>query len=322
MATIELSKPAAALAARFTKGALPGELIGFGEPEIADAARFIVDTAAMRAPGSAAIALEPISSDDVNRRMRLAIVNDDMPFLVDSIAAAIGAADLDIDRIIHPVVRVSRSPAGELMEIGGAGSPESIVYLELERADARERRTLVAALETVLADVRAAVEDWPKLQRAMAADEASIPSGEGAALLQWFLDGHFTQLGHQNWFRDGSGGDALGIARNEHETPILAEASRTLAIQWFEDAGANDIGCTIAAQIEPDRHGASRGAARSGDRARRHERQGGGIVHPRGASGPAPRSPPALPRCPFCAPGSLRSNRSSGSTPRAIPARR
>ena len=86
----------------------------------------------------------------------------------------------------------------------------------------------------VLADVRAAVHDWPKLQRALAADEAALPQGEGAALLQWFLDGHFTQIGHQNWHRDGSGGDALGIARNPHGTPILAEASRTLAIEWFE----------------------------------------------------------------------------------------
>ena len=234
MATPELPKTAEALAARLTKGALPGELVGFDTPEIAEAARFIAGVAAMRPPGQAAIALEPIASDDTHRRMRLAIVNDDMPFLVDSIAAAIGAADLDIDRIIHPVVRVTRSPDGALVDIGGAGNPESILYLELERADARDRRGLVAQLTAVLADVRAAVHDWPKLQRALATDEAALPQGEGAALLQWFLDGHFTQIGHQNWHRDGSGGDALGIARNPHGTPILAEASRTLAIEWFE----------------------------------------------------------------------------------------
>ena len=241
MASNSIEKSAAALAARLTKGALPGELIGFDVPEIAEAARFVVATAATRENGKAAIALEPIATDDVNRRMRLAIVNDDMPFLVDSIAAAIGAADLDIDRIIHPVVRVTRDPDGALVEIGGAGNPESMIYLELERADARERRDLVAKLEAVLADVRAAVRDWPHLQRAMAADEAACPQGEGAALLQWFLDGHFTQLGHQNWHRDGSGGEALGIARNDHPTPILAEASRNLAIDWFEKGGESPL---------------------------------------------------------------------------------
>ncbi len=228
---------AEALAARLTKGALPGELTGFGEAERHAAAAFVAQTAARREPGTPAVALEPIASDDVRRRMRLAIVNDDMPFLVDSIAAAIGEQDLDIDRVIHPVVRVSRDAEGALVDIGGAGSPESMIYIELERADARDRRGLIEELTAVLADVRAAVTDWPALQRAMARDEATLPQGEGAALLQWFLDGQFTLLGHQIWRRDGSAGEALGLARNPHETPVLAEASRALAIQWFEDGG-------------------------------------------------------------------------------------
>ena len=228
---------AEALAARLTKGALPGELTGFGDAERAAAAAFVAQTAAQRDAGRPAIALEPIASDDVRRRMRLAIVNDDMPFLVDSIAAAIGEQDLDIDRVIHPVVRVSRDADGNLTDIGGAGSPESMIYIELERADARDRRGLVEDLAAVLADVRAAVTDWPALQRAMARDEATLPQGEGAALLQWFLDGQFTLLGHQIWRRDGSAGEALGLARNPHETAVLAEASRTLAIRWFEDGG-------------------------------------------------------------------------------------
>ncbi|WP_203308890.1 NAD-glutamate dehydrogenase [Sphingomonas beigongshangi] len=225
---------AAALAARLTKGALPGELKGFGDAERAAAATFVAQTAATRPAGTAAIALEPIASDDTRRRMRLAIVNDDMPFLVDSIAAAIGAQDLDIDRVIHPVVRVSRDTDGSLIDIGGAGIPESMIYIEMERADARDRRGLVDDLTAVLADVRAAVADWPALQRAMARDEAALPQGEGAQLLQWFLDGHFTLLGHQNWNRDGSAGEALGIARHPHDVPVLAEASRALAFDWFE----------------------------------------------------------------------------------------
>ncbi len=228
---------AEALAARLTKGALPGELTGFGEAERAAAAAFVAQTAARREPGKPAIALEAIASDDVRRRMRLAIVNDDMPFLVDSIAASIGEQDLDIDRVIHPVVRVNRDSDGALTDIGGAGNPESMIYIELERADARDRRGLIEELTAVLADVRAAVTDWPQLQRAMARDEATLPQGEGAALLQWFLDGQFTLLGHQVWRRDGSAGEALGLARNPHQTPVLAEVSRTLAIKWFEDGG-------------------------------------------------------------------------------------
>ena len=226
-----------ALAARLTKGALPGELKGFGPAEIATAAAFVIATGLTRAVGAPGVAIEPIASDDTRRRMRLAIVNDDMPFLVDSIAAAIGARDIAIDRIIHPIVRMTRDAAGTLTEIGGAGVAESLIYIEMDRVDARDRRSLVDDLTAVLADVRAAVVDWPQLQRAMAADEAALPQGEGAALLQWFLDGQFTLLGHQFWDRTNGAGPALGIARNAHATPILAEASQTLAAAWFDGDG-------------------------------------------------------------------------------------
>ncbi len=227
-----------ALSARLTERALPGELNDFGKAEAGQAAAFVAATARQRGDGLPVIALEPISTDDTRRRMRLAIVNDDMPFLVDSIAAAIAGQEIAIDRIIHPVVHTVRSPDGVLQSIGDSGNAESMIYLEMERADARDRRGLIEELTSVLADVRAAVKDWRAMQGAMATDIALLhsdgPDAEGAALLRWFLDGHLTLLGHQVWHRDGSAGAALGIARNQHAVPILAEASRMLAIEWFE----------------------------------------------------------------------------------------
>jgi len=226
-----------AIAARLTKGALPGELRGFGAAELLEAAGFVARTASSRSPSDAAIGLEAIQTDDAHRRMRLAIVNDDMPFLVDSIASIVAAHGLAIERIIHPVLRASRTADGTLTEVGGAGTPESMIYLELDRADAKMRRQLVDDLAGALADVRAAVADWPRLQRVLAADEAGLPQGEGAALLQWFLDGHMTLLGHQRWGADGAAGEALGIARNEHAVELLAEPSRDKALRWFADGG-------------------------------------------------------------------------------------
>ncbi|WP_010161006.1 NAD-glutamate dehydrogenase [Sphingomonas sp. PAMC 26617] len=234
-----------ALAVRLTKGALPGELQGFGEAERATAAGFVAATAEQRAPATATIALEPLPATDPRRLMRLAIVNDDMPFLVDSIAATIGAHDISIDRIIHPVLRVTRDSDGALTEVD-EGPAESMIYIELERVDARERRELVTDLAKNLADVRAAVGDWHALQDALAADIATLPEGEGSALLAWLLDRNMTLLGHQTWSGTGSGtgttdeateAQALGIARNPQPVPILAEASRVLAMRWFEDGG-------------------------------------------------------------------------------------
>ena len=227
-----------ALGARLTLGALPGELRDFDDAAVADAARFVAAAAARRAPGQPAIALEPMPSDDVRRRMRVAVINDDMPFLVDSIAAAITGQDIAIDRIIHPVVPVTRAADGTLEAIGDGPSRESMIYLEMERADARDRRELVALLTAALADVRAAVTDWDALKRALAADADALWSGEGATLLRWFLDGKLTLLGHEAWRRDGGTQATLGIARNPQPRPILADASKALALDWFDRGGA------------------------------------------------------------------------------------
>ncbi|MBA3837532.1 MAG: glutamate dehydrogenase, partial [Zymomonas sp.] len=149
-----------------------------------------------------------------------------------------GAHDIAIDRIIHPVLRVEREADGALAQVG-SGNPESMIYIEMERVDARRRRTLLADIERNLDNVRASVSDWDPLQAAMAADAAVLAASdnaierEGGALLTWFLDRHFTLLGHGQWAANGTPGDMLGIARLDQPVPILADQSRQLALDWF-----------------------------------------------------------------------------------------
>jgi glutamate dehydrogenase len=173
MSKTPIKSLAEALHARLTDGALPGELEGFDDTARAAAARFVAEAAATRALGMPGVALETGLGDD-SRAMRLAVVNDDMPFLVDSIAATIAAHDIAIRRIIHPVVAVERAGDGTLAGIGSGGSRESMIYLELERADARDRTGLVRDLERNLAHVRAAVTDWTELRRSMSDDANRI----------------------------------------------------------------------------------------------------------------------------------------------------
>lgn len=229
--------PAKAIAARFFDGALPGETEGLDKAERADAAGFVAEAAAMRPPGRPAIAIDTFARDE-RRRMRLAVINDDMPFLVDSIAATIGAAGAPIERLVHPVLRVVRDKGGALTELDDdAGTPESMVYIEMDRLDAKERREVVEDLERNLGHVRRAVADWPKLQAALSADADRTEDDEGAALLRWFLDGHMTLLGHECWDVEGGVRDAIGIAAEPLETPLLAEASRGLAAEYFAKGG-------------------------------------------------------------------------------------
>ncbi|NLR69761.1 NAD-glutamate dehydrogenase [Novosphingobium sp. ERN07] len=227
-----------ALAERFAAALLPDEARDFDNARLAEAARFAATAAAVRKGSDPAIAIESVSgSDSAERHLRIAVINDDMPFLVDSITSAITAQGLTIDRLVHPVAAVRRDGEGRLTEFpaGDASGErrESIVYLETERADARQRRALIAALEETLADVRAAVADWPMMQAAMRADADSLADPEGAALLRWLADGMLTQLGSVTRHRDGTEEKPLGICRAS-ERSLLAASSYDRAFKWFE----------------------------------------------------------------------------------------
>ena len=199
-----MTRPTAAidgLQQALVRNALAGELDGFGPEDQAEAASFIADVAAVRKPGELNIRIESTGGEAGRRRMRIAIINDDMPFLVDSIANAIAARHLTIHRLLHPVVCVDRDESGRLMSVeqlcDDKSRRESMMYIELDRADARGRRELANELRAVLTDVRVAVRDWQQLQTQMRADAKTIDDPEGAALLNWFADGAMTLLGYE-----------------------------------------------------------------------------------------------------------------------------
>ena len=232
------SKILEALATALSQGALPGESEGLDDAALKEAATFLARAAAARKPGQSAVAIETLGEGANGRFMRLAIINDDMPFLVDSIANALANSDITIHRLLHPVLSVERQGNGVLSGVLDAETPgarrESMIYIEADRADAKARRTLEKTLTETLADVRAAVADWSKMQAAMAEDADRVPDEEGAALLRWFLARHFTQTGHEIVHRDGSNSQPLGIC-TRHDRPLIAPVALDAAFLWFEE---------------------------------------------------------------------------------------
>ncbi|MEL7189516.1 MAG: NAD-glutamate dehydrogenase domain-containing protein [Pseudomonadota bacterium] len=222
---------------------LPGEA-ALKASDLSEAAHFLLGTGAERMPRKSAINLASTTGD--KRRLQIAIVNDDMPFLVDSIAATITAHGLSIDCLLHPVIAASRNCEGELIALADPGEDtdyklsESYIYIETPRIDARQRRALLSALRATLKDVRAAVTDWPKTQKTMERDATLIgaSSPEAAALLNWLNQGMLTQLGHVTRMRDGSISEAYGIC-GKSAAPVLSDASFQRAFDWFDEAPEN-----------------------------------------------------------------------------------
>ncbi|MEO5577733.1 MAG: NAD-glutamate dehydrogenase domain-containing protein [Sphingomicrobium sp.] len=214
--------------------ALPGELDGFSDAEQVAAAAFVADVAARRKPGEVAIQLTSSGGEAGHRRMRLAVINDDMPFLVDSVASAIATRGINIHRLLHPIIQVTRDSKGKLVALG-QGATESIIYMDLDRADARTRSALRAELAQVLTDVRAAVDDWKAMQQRMRDDADATDDAEGAALMRWFADGAMTLVGFEveRPGKEGTGG--LGLFRFPGEP--TDEGGCEGAIRYFEAGG-------------------------------------------------------------------------------------
>jgi len=175
------------------------------------------------------------------------IVNDDMPFLVDSVTMEVNRHGLTLHLIIHPVIRVNRQAPGAaaagaeqvlmgvLPDDSPAGLRESFMHLEVDRiTDPTLMEALAADIARILGDVRAAVEDWKKMLgkvREIVADldRRPPPVGqnelvEARALLEWLADNHFTFLGyrcHDLVMKDGDDalavvpGSGLGILREK-----------------------------------------------------------------------------------------------------------
>ncbi|HEY4133792.1 MAG TPA: NAD-glutamate dehydrogenase [Alphaproteobacteria bacterium] len=160
------------------------------------------------------------------------IVNDDMPFLVDSVTGWLSQKGLGLHQVIHPIVRVVRDAKGVLTELlppeaangkAAEGQNESVMHLEIDsQGSAAELAEIEQGLAAVLADVRAAVEDWPAMRaRAMAILEdlqkplPGVPDEEQAearAFVGWLDANHFTYLGYREY---AFGGDAAepGLGR-------------------------------------------------------------------------------------------------------------
>ena len=111
------------------------------------------------------------------------IVNDDMPFLVDSVTMALAEQGIGVHVLGHPVVHFQRDKAGKLLAVG-EGTPESLIHLEIDRQPAEAmagiERTIQARTGRRARDRRRlerdALEDAGDRRRPRHAQDAGVPT--------------------------------------------------------------------------------------------------------------------------------------------------
>jgi glutamate dehydrogenase len=174
------------------------------------------------------------------------IVNDDMPFLVDSTRMEVNRQGYAIHLMMHPIVKVRRDEEGRLVEVLPADStdegaiPESIIHVEVDRqTEPGVLKELESCIRRVLGQVRVAVDDWQKMREKaseiVSEFEESPPPvdpedlAEARALLEWIVDDNFTFLGYREYdlvTQNGEdalrsvSGTGLGLLRETDSRPI------------------------------------------------------------------------------------------------------
>ena len=179
----------------------------------AAAATSLLAFARRRLPGVAKVRVfNPSAADHgfESRHTIVQIVNDDMPFLVDSITNEFNRREIAVHLLAHPVMAARRDLDGDLLgiaaEAGERARPESMMHIEIDRqADPLLLDELAAALTRVLAEVRLAVEDWRAMRRACLDAIADLALSRSPSLaeyddfLRWLEANHFTFLGHRRY---------------------------------------------------------------------------------------------------------------------------
>jgi glutamate dehydrogenase len=184
-----------------------------GESMLATLALEAFEWASQRAPGE--IKVRARNPEDRLGHTGVEVLQEDRPFIVDSLRIALARLGVQERLVIHPVMRVQRDAQGQLEGLSAAlnGEPsESYVYVEFasgfESAHLAEVETTIRKVMGWVADV---TDDFRRMVRAlrefMARLEYSLPFIEEGAervarvqsFLDWIIGGRFVFVGMRRY---------------------------------------------------------------------------------------------------------------------------
>ncbi|MEQ8653166.1 MAG: NAD-glutamate dehydrogenase [Kiloniellales bacterium] len=214
------------LIAKLYAGVSPDDMDERGAEALAVAAVELLRTAETRTskqPVIQVVSHGPDSPKDLAVHSTLRIINDDMPFLVDSVASELSALGVGISYVLHPIVTVRRDDEGKLVAIEDESCEkrESWMIVLMDRLTSTQREEeVITEVTGVLSEVRRAVIDWrPMLQRAESValelarrsggitEKSDRAAAEAASFLTWLIADHFTFLGFRAYtYEEGEGG--------------------------------------------------------------------------------------------------------------------
>jgi glutamate dehydrogenase len=191
-------------------------------------------------PGEAArISIGPLTGADGRPAGydSIAIVQDDRPFLVDSVMGELAEAGVTVRSMYHPIVEI-------------AGQRVSLIVVVIDPLPQERRDALGEGLAQTMADVRGAVSDHAAMNALMARSIAHLeasPRGvdpevlaENLAFLQWLQADHFVFLGARDYDyprnQDGGYEAEAPLSQSGVGLGVLVDPERTVLRRANEPA--------------------------------------------------------------------------------------
>ena len=226
----------------------PDDLAVRSADDLAGAALSHWELGRVRTPGAPRVRVfSPTAAEHgwAVRHTVIEVVNDDMPFLVDSATMEANRQGLTMHLRVHPVYAVERDGEGRLTGLWARGdrpqaARESWMHIEVDRlVEPEARARLAAGIERVLGDVRAVTADWKQMLARLidvvseldghVPEAARAELAESRAFVEWLAAGNFLLLGyrrHDLVVEDGEDalklvpGSGLGVLRESGEEKI------------------------------------------------------------------------------------------------------
>ncbi len=168
------------------------------------------------------------------------LLNDDMPFLLDSLLSELQARNINIHHVMHPVLNIKRDGKGKLLDVckpmdqGQDGIiTESFISIHVDELSQSQQDELQSVIDDLVGRVKRVVKDWLPMRNrltnvatCLSTDMPRVPVhrlSESIQFLRWALDNNFTFLGMREYELKGTGknvklspkrGTGLGMLRD------------------------------------------------------------------------------------------------------------
>ncbi|HCC24598.1 MAG TPA: NAD-glutamate dehydrogenase, partial [Holosporales bacterium] len=179
------------------------------------------------------------------------LINDNMPFLVDSVAGAINSLGYSIHLIVHPVMAIDRDRSHRLKKVydrvhkNKGGNYESFIRCEiLGPSSASKLKVLKQEIERSLKDVQASVQDWASMRTQLRGAITNLKKTpphiskeelkETTYFLDWTEDNHFTFLGYCKYSLSSESKTTKRIFSPENGLGILRNPEKQEVVHIFE----------------------------------------------------------------------------------------